>query len=84
MLLVVQSQVLVMQTHVEVPQVQFIDKIIDVTIHKQTKFIDKVVDVPVVWQTPIACIVQNIDRIVDVLVVKPNERRWRASEPAYD
>ena len=46
---VVQSQVPViqkMQKTVEVPQVQFTDKVIDVPMHRQAQPIDQVVDVP--------------------------------------
>ena len=46
---VVQSQVPViqkMQKTAEVPQVQFIDKVIDVPMQRQAQPIDKVVDVP--------------------------------------
>ena len=49
MLVVVLSQVLVfqkIQKTVEVPQMQFIDKVIDVPMQRQAQSIDKLVDVP--------------------------------------
>ena len=56
-----------MQKTVEVPQMHFIDKAIDVPMLRQAQPIDKVVDVPEVLQTPVP-LVHHI-MIVDVPVV---------------
>ena len=62
-----------MQKTVEVPQMQFIDKVIAVPMQSQAQPIDKVVDVPEVLQTPVL-LVHHI-MIVDVPVVKQHPAR---------
>ena len=53
-------------------QVRVIQKMQKTVEVRQVQFIDKVVDVPVAWPTPVP-LVQYIDRIVDVPVVKQHQ-----------
>ena len=59
------------QKTVEVPQMQFIDKVLDVPMQRQSQPIDKVIDVPEVLQTPVP-LVQRIT-IIDVPAVKQHQ-----------
>ena len=85
---VVQSHLPVIQKiqiTLEVPQEQFVDKVIDVPMQRQAQPIDKVVDVPEVWQTPVPSVHHIM--IIGVPLVKQHqvppsrqiERRWRST-----